>query len=75
MIKIDANLIKCEMAIELGIAILWLQNQASAEESWVWILEGVLLCLPCCHKIGSWKAMGECNVQIALVGTVRIRVT
>ena len=33
MIKIDADLIKCEMAIELGIAVLWLQNQASAEES------------------------------------------
>ena len=33
MIKIDADLIKYEMTIELGIAILWLQNQASAKES------------------------------------------
>ena len=33
MIKIDADPIKYEMTIELGIAVLWLQNQASAEES------------------------------------------
>ena len=33
MIKIDADLIKCEIAIQLGMAVLWLQNQASAAES------------------------------------------
>ena len=33
MIKIDADLIKCEITIKLGIAVLWLQNQASTEES------------------------------------------
>ena len=33
MIKIDADLIKCGIAIELGTAVLWLQNQATAVES------------------------------------------
>ena len=33
MIKIDADLIKCEIAIQLGMAVLWLQNQVSAAES------------------------------------------
>ena len=33
MIKIDADLIKCEIAIQLGIVVLWLQNQASAAQS------------------------------------------
>ena len=32
-IKIDADLIKYEIAIQLGMAVLWLQNQASAAES------------------------------------------
>ena len=45
MIKIDADLIKCEIAIQLGMAVLWLQNEASAAESRVWILVGVLFCL------------------------------
>ena len=27
MIKIDADLIKCEIAIQLGMAILWLQTK------------------------------------------------
>ena len=33
MIKIDANLIKYEIAMQLGMAVLWLQNQVSAAES------------------------------------------
>ena len=33
MIKVDADLIKCEIAIQLGMVVLWLQNQASAAES------------------------------------------
>ena len=33
MIKVDADLIKCEIAIQLGIVVLWLQNQASAAQS------------------------------------------
>ena len=33
MIKIDADPIKCEIAIQLVMAVLWLQNQASAAES------------------------------------------
>ena len=33
MIKIDADLIKCEITIQLGMAVLWLQNQASTAES------------------------------------------
>ena len=33
MIKIDADLIKCVIAIQLGIAVLWLQNQATNAES------------------------------------------
>ena len=32
MIKIDADPIKCEIAIQLGMAVLWLQNEASAAE-------------------------------------------
>ena len=32
MIKIDADLIKCLIAVQLGI-VLWLQNQAPAVES------------------------------------------
>ena len=32
MIKIDADLIKSEITIQLGMAVLWLQNQASAVE-------------------------------------------
>ena len=53
MIKIDADLIKCEITIQLGIAVLWLQNQASAAKCQVRIIVGVLLYLPCCHKIGN----------------------
>ena len=33
MIITEADLIKCEIAIQLGMAVLWLQNQASAAES------------------------------------------
>ena len=33
MINIDADLIKREIAIQLGMTVLWLQNQASAAES------------------------------------------
>ena len=33
MIKVDADLIKCEIAIQLGMVVLWLQNQASAAEN------------------------------------------
>ena len=33
MIKVDADLIKCEIAIQLGMVVLRLQNQASAAES------------------------------------------
>ena len=33
MIKVDADLIKCEIAIQLRIVVLWLQNQASAAQS------------------------------------------
>ena len=32
MIKIDADLIKCEIGIQLGMAVLLLQNQASVAE-------------------------------------------
>ena len=35
----------------------------------------MLLCLPCCHKIGNLKAMGECNAEIAFVGNMGMRVT
>ena len=53
MIKMDADPIKCEIMIQLGTAVLWLQNRASAVEGQVWILVGVLLCLPRCHKIAN----------------------
>ena len=33
MIKIDADLIECEIAIQLGMAVLVLQNQESTAES------------------------------------------
>ena len=33
MIKIDANLIKYEIAKQLGMVVLWLQNQASAQKA------------------------------------------
>ena len=33
MIKINADLIKCEITMQLGMAVLWLQNQVSALES------------------------------------------
>ena len=33
MIKIDADLIKCETVIQLRMAVLWLQNQASPAEN------------------------------------------
>ena len=35
MIKIDADLIRCEIAIQLEIAVLWLQNQAPVVDSQV----------------------------------------
>ena len=53
MIKMDADPIKCEIVMQLGMEVLWLQNHASAAEGRVWILVGVLLCLPRCHKIAN----------------------
>ena len=35
IIKIDADLIECEIAIQLGMAVLVLQHQASTAESQV----------------------------------------
>ena len=53
MIRMDADPIKCEIVMQLGMEVLWLQNHASAAEGRVWILVGVLLCLPRCHKIAN----------------------
>ena len=53
MIRMDADPIKCEIVMQLGMEFLWLQNHASAAEGRVWILVGVLLCLPRCHKIAN----------------------
>ena len=33
MIKIDTDLIKYEIAKQLGMIVLWLQNQASAQKA------------------------------------------
>ena len=52
-IEKDADPINCEIMVQLGMEVLWLQNQALAAEGRVWILVGVLLCLPRCHKIDS----------------------
>ena len=53
MIEKDADPIKCEIVMQLGMEVLWLQKQALNAEGRVWILVGVLLCLPCCHKIDN----------------------
>ena len=75
MIEKDADPIKCEIVTQLGTEVLSLQNHALAAEGRAWILAVVLLRLPRCNKIAKWKAMGECNMQIALVGTMGMRVT
>ena len=53
MIEKDADPIKCEIVMQLGMEVLWLQNHTLAAEGRVWILVGVLLCLPRCHKIDN----------------------
>ena len=53
MIEKDADPIKCEIVMQLGTEVLWLQNHALATEGRAWILAGVLLCLSRCHKIAN----------------------
>ena len=52
-IEKDADPIKCEIVMQLGMEVLWLQNHALVAEGRVWILVGVLLCPPHCHKINN----------------------